>query len=248
MSRDARDWAWSITDLPPSTRLLLLALAEHVRDGLTCFPGQARLAAMCGVSDRQVRNLLRELQGSGLITVEHRPGRGGGRKSNLYRLEMGNRQPDSDCPEGYLEAGFRNAGSGCAQATGNPAPGNRKPGAGNRNPASAEPEERNVRRKLRDSPPYPPRGGFRSRTRRFFVFAANRTWRSVHVDTARPTPRRRLGRSRGGGGGKPAGQCGEAGPWAVPAAGHRSARRRSGPGETHQLTTRKAQWSRSATC
>jgi len=80
-------------------------------------------------------------------------------ESNLYRLAMGNRQPDSDCPEGYLEAGFRNAGSGCAQATGNPAPGNRNSGAGKRNPISAEPEERNVRRKLRDTPPYPPTGG-----------------------------------------------------------------------------------------
>jgi len=159
MSRDARDWAWSLPDLPPSTRLLLLALAEHVREGMTCFPGQARLAARCGVSDRQVRNLLQELQGRGLISVEHRPGQGGGRKSNLYRLAMGNRQPDSYCPEGYLEAGFRNAGSGCAQATGNPAPGNRHSGAGNRNPVSAEPEERNVRKKLRDTPPYPPTGG-----------------------------------------------------------------------------------------
>ena len=159
MSRDARDWAWSLPDLPPSTRLLLLALAEHVREGMTCFPGQARLAARCGVSDRQVRNLLQELQGRGLISVEHRPGQGGGRKSNLYRLAMGNRQPDSYCPEGYLEAGFRNAGSGCAQATGNPAPGNRHSGAGNRNPVSAEPEERNVRKKLRDTPLTPPRGG-----------------------------------------------------------------------------------------
>ena len=161
MSNDARDWAWSLPDLPTPTRLLLLALAEHVRDGVTCFPGQARLAAMCSVSDRQVRNLLQQLRSRGLITVENRPGQGGGRKSNLYRLTMHNRKPDADCPVGNPESGSRNAASGCARETGNPAPGNRKAGAGNRNRASDEPEERTVRRKLRDTPPYPPTGGNR---------------------------------------------------------------------------------------
>jgi hypothetical protein len=79
-----------------------------------------------------------------LITVENRPGQGGGRKSNLYRLAMDHRQPDADFPARNPEPGSRNAGSGCARETGNPAPGNRKAGAGNRNCASDEPEERNV--------------------------------------------------------------------------------------------------------
>ena len=111
MSNDACDWAWSLPDLPTPIRLLLLALAEHVRDEATCFPGQTRLAAMCSVSDRQVRNLLQQLRGRGLITVENRPGQGGGRKSNLYRLAMGHRQPDSAYPEGHPEPGSRNAGA-----------------------------------------------------------------------------------------------------------------------------------------
>jgi hypothetical protein len=159
MSNDARHWAWSIPDLPTPFRLLLVALAEHVRDGVTCFPGQARLAAMCSVSERQVRNLLRELQVRGLITVEHRPGQGSGRKSNLYRLAMIDRRPDPDCPEGYLEASLRNHDSGCDEASGNPVPGNRNSGAGNRNSASAESKERILRKKLRDTPPNPPKGG-----------------------------------------------------------------------------------------
>ena len=159
MSNEARHWAWSLPDLPTPVRLLLVALAEHVRDGTTCFPGQTRLAALCSISERQVRNLLRELQVRGLITVEHRAGQGAGRRSNLYRLAMGNRQRDSDCPEGYLEAAFRNGGSGCERASGNPVPGNRNSGAGNRNAASAESKERTLRKKLRDTPPYPPKGG-----------------------------------------------------------------------------------------
>jgi hypothetical protein len=159
VSYEARVWAWSRPDLSTAARLMLIALAEHVRDGTTCFPGQARLAAMCDISERQVRNLLRELQRKGVITVEHRPGLGVGRKSNLYRLAMGHRAPDPDCPEGYLEADFRNDGSDCDEASGNPVPGNRNPGAGNRNPASAESKERILRRKLRETPPYPPKGG-----------------------------------------------------------------------------------------
>ena len=182
MSCDARDWAWSLSDLAPSSRLLLLALAEHVHEGVTCFPGQARLAAMCGVSDRQVRNLLRELQGRGLIVVEHRPGQGGGRKPNVYRLEMGIRQPVSVCHEQQPETDLRNAISGYPGATGSPAQGNRNlpsawPGGqpelhlrkpvsacpeatgntaqGKRSSVSAEPEERTVR----NTPPNPPTGG-----------------------------------------------------------------------------------------
>ena len=143
MSRTTRDWVWSLPDLPPSPRLLLLALAEHVHHGVTCFPGQARLAAMCCVSDRQVRNLLQELQGRGLISVEHRPGQGGGRKSNVYRLEMGNRQPVSACLEEQPEPRFRNSVSGCQEALGNPAQGNQNPASafrgGNRNPTSGTP-------------------------------------------------------------------------------------------------------------
>ena len=130
MSIDARKWAWRVPELLPSARLLLLALAEHVSDGATCFPGQFRLAAMCGISDRQVRSLLRELQARGLITVEHRPGQGRGRKSNVYRLELGNRQSASACPEDQAETSFRNPTSGCQGATGSP-------GQGNRNSASA---------------------------------------------------------------------------------------------------------------
>lgn len=126
MSRAARDWAWMVPDLSPSTRLVLLALAEHVHDGVTCFPGQARLAELCGVSDRQVRNLLHELQGRGLIAIEHRPGQGGGRKSNVYRLQMGYRQPAAAGVEGQSEPGFWNALSECRGAIGNPVQGNRQ--------------------------------------------------------------------------------------------------------------------------
>jgi len=127
MSLETREWAWQVPDLLPSARLLLLALAEHVSEGTICFPGQSRLAAMCGVSDRQVRSLLRDLAARGLITVEHRPGQGRGRKSNVYRLEMGNRQPASVSPDDQPEPSFRNPASGCQGAPGDPTTVNRSP-------------------------------------------------------------------------------------------------------------------------
>ena len=179
MSRDARDWVWSLPDLPPSTRLLLLALAEHVQHGGTCFPGQVRLAAMCGVSERQVRNLLQELGSRGLISVQHRPGQGRGRKSNLYRLEMGNRQPVSACLERQPEIQFRSPISACPEPTGNPAQGNRKSGAGNRKSSSAETEERTGRRKLRKTPLTPLRGDAPPRETALCTLTTNRARWSV---------------------------------------------------------------------
>jgi MarR-like DNA-binding transcriptional regulator SgrR of sgrS sRNA len=69
---------------------------------------------MCGVSNRQVRNLVQDLQAKGLISVEHRPGRGRGRKPNVYRLEMVNRQSVTACLEGQPETGNRKPTSGNA--------------------------------------------------------------------------------------------------------------------------------------
>jgi len=149
MSHEASEWAWSVPDLPSCARIVLLALAEHVGEGgQTCFPGQARLAVMCGVSERQLRNVLRELERRGLIVIEHRAGQGEGRLSNAYRLAMrdrptvsessqapGARMSDSgDDVSGQPERGFRNCGSNSSQATGSAAPGNRKRASGNAAP------------------------------------------------------------------------------------------------------------------
>jgi|GEM_PF-5239878 len=145
MSHEASEWAWSVPDLPSWARIVLLALAEHVGEGgQTCFPGQVRLAVMCSISERQLRNVLRELERRGLITIEHRAGQGEGRLSNVYRLAMSDRPPVSDSPQvpgarmpdsgddvtGQPETAFRNWDSDSSQATGNAAPDNGNASAG----------------------------------------------------------------------------------------------------------------------
>ena len=73
--------------IPTGEKLLLLALADFSNNDGTCYPGQARLADMCSVTDRAIRDQLNKLIKRGLVEKIHRSqGDGGGRKSNLYRL------------------------------------------------------------------------------------------------------------------------------------------------------------------
>ncbi len=112
MSLEATNWAWSRKGLTPTQKLVLLALADCVNGSseMSCFPGQETLADRCAVTERHIRNVLKELERRNLIAVENRPGEGSGRKSNLYRLQTGNRKSEA---------------------------GNRKSATGNRNPSSA---------------------------------------------------------------------------------------------------------------
>ncbi|QIT54104.1 helix-turn-helix domain-containing protein [Aquisalimonas sp. 2447] len=153
MSLQATRWAWA-QELPATAKLVLLALAECVngRDGQgACYPGQGRIAAMCGISDRQVRNVLRDLEYRGLVETVHRPGTGRGRRSNVYRLVCaGNRKPasGSEVPDAreQTETQFRKPISSCPG-------GNRKQtSGGNRKPISGEPEEGTGRREKPPSP------------------------------------------------------------------------------------------------
>lgn len=180
MSHEASAWGWSVPALPAWLRVVLLALAEQVgEEGASCFPAQGRLAAMRDISERQLRNLLRELERRGLIAIEHRPAQGGGRRSNVYHLAMSEGPPVSESPKatgtptqgkrnasaGQAETGFRNCGSESPPATGTPA-------SGNRNPIADETEEGKARRILTPLPPA--KGGTRTREKSFRTVTATR--------------------------------------------------------------------------
>lgn len=63
------------TDLPPTTKLVLLAVADHAsRDGTNAWPSLATLSEMSGVSVRQVRRILRDLEERGMLEVEDQRG------------------------------------------------------------------------------------------------------------------------------------------------------------------------------
>lgn len=69
-------------------KVVLLAIAQHANTHNEAWPSLARLSAFAGVSDRSVRNALRDLEQGG--ELETLPRKGFGRqanlRSNLYRL------------------------------------------------------------------------------------------------------------------------------------------------------------------
>lgn len=97
-------WAWGQT-LPPTHKLVLLALADAVNGSAqgACYPGQERLAVLCGIGLRQVKAVLADLKARGLIDVRPRGKKGGGRTSNEYFLMI----PEGG--KGAVECTFKGA-------------------------------------------------------------------------------------------------------------------------------------------
>jgi len=67
-------------DLSPMARLAWLALAQFAGKNSYCFPSQETLSETLGVSTRNVRYLITELEGEGFIRIEKRQGNRG----NIY--------------------------------------------------------------------------------------------------------------------------------------------------------------------
>lgn len=85
MSVRVSTWVW-LLNLPPSHKLVALALADHAHDdGSEARPSQALISKKTGLSDRQIRRLLRDLLGWGVITVQ-RPATQ--HRATCYRLQI----------------------------------------------------------------------------------------------------------------------------------------------------------------
>ena len=80
-------WAWH-WPLPPTQKLVLIALAWHSDDGGTCWPSQARLARLSGFSERSVRRAARDLEQQNLIRRHRRTTDAGALTSHLYVLQL----------------------------------------------------------------------------------------------------------------------------------------------------------------
>ena len=87
MSIAAMAWAWR-QDLPPTPKLVLLALADHADDQGVCWPGQRGIAAKVGRSRRTVQRTIMALEGLGLLAVEGQY-RDGARAASRYKLPLG---------------------------------------------------------------------------------------------------------------------------------------------------------------
>jgi hypothetical protein len=80
-------WAWA-TPLPPTSKLVLMALADIADDHGVCWPSHKTLALKCTLSDRTVRRTLGKLYALKLLIVEPRTRKNGSSASNCYRLAV----------------------------------------------------------------------------------------------------------------------------------------------------------------
>lgn len=87
MSIKAMNWAWE-QNLPPGSKLILMALADNADDQGYCWPKIKTIAAKCCVSERTAQRLVKDLLDSGLLKISARFNALGGQVSNGYTLEM----------------------------------------------------------------------------------------------------------------------------------------------------------------
>lgn len=99
MSIKATNWAWE-QNLPPGSKLVLMALANNADELGYCWPKIKTIAAKCGVSERTAQRTIKDLLGTGLLKISARFNALGGQISNGYTLEMS--PPDKLSPSPAL--------------------------------------------------------------------------------------------------------------------------------------------------
>ena len=85
MSIWATDWAWR-QGSSTGEKLILLALAAFADKDGVCYPGQAKLAAMSGMTSRTVRTHLATLEAREVIKRTSRWREDGTRNTDIYQL------------------------------------------------------------------------------------------------------------------------------------------------------------------
>lgn len=89
MSGAALVWAANVKGLSPSTKIVLIQLAErHNKDTGACNPSLAKLTDDCEMSRASVLRHLNELEKAGFVTRVSRGRDNGGRTSSQYNLHM----------------------------------------------------------------------------------------------------------------------------------------------------------------
>lgn len=102
MSYQAMAWATKQKVGSWSAKFVLIVLANYADNAGVCWPSQERLANDTEMTDRGIRKCIAHLVEAGFLhPVQHRPGTGGGRKTNIYRLRLP--EQGSDCVEGQPE-------------------------------------------------------------------------------------------------------------------------------------------------
>lgn len=89
-------WAWE-QSLPPTSKLLLMALADIADDAGACWPRIRTLALKCCISERTVQRTLKQFEALDLLEIKPRFTAGGGQTSSAYQLRLSS-PPDKLSP------------------------------------------------------------------------------------------------------------------------------------------------------
>jgi hypothetical protein len=79
-------WAWKV-ELPPTPKLVLMALADEANDNGYCVPTLGHLAKKCSINERSVRRMIRVLTAGRYLVVQPRF-HNRARTSNGYQLAV----------------------------------------------------------------------------------------------------------------------------------------------------------------
>lgn len=128
MSSQAVAWAIVHQAGGMSAKAVLLSLANYANEYGECWASQATIADGAECSVRQVRRILGDLEGRGLIERERRGGAGKGRDTDMIRLRMRelpailtSKRRDEEQPDKL--AGSQATGHGVRGASGHPVRG-----------------------------------------------------------------------------------------------------------------------------
>ena len=95
MSIEALSWVWK-QNLPPTHKLVLLAIADHSDQDGVCWPGIRGLAKKTGLSERTINRTLAEIEMPGMVIIEKRTDSSGRNLSNVYILGIPHEIPATD--------------------------------------------------------------------------------------------------------------------------------------------------------
>jgi hypothetical protein len=105
------NWAWEQA-LPPSSKLILMALADAANEEGRCWPRIRIIASKCCVADRTVQRILRAFEESGLLLVVRRFSAHGAQLSNDYWLGLPSAPVKMSPPSRTAEPGDAHATPG----------------------------------------------------------------------------------------------------------------------------------------
>ncbi len=117
MSIKVMNWAWNQVINNSARKLVLLALADRANDDGECWPGIANLTDKCSIPRRTLIRTLANLETQGLISIQHRPGEGSGRQTNLYQINFDPAENGQSANLAHRGQSAKNGGAKCQSDT-----------------------------------------------------------------------------------------------------------------------------------